>query len=93
MKVASNFPKYLIGDEYRIEQVSKNLISNAFKFTEQGKIEVFVKMKSTDEVMFEVRDTGIGIPEDNIDSLFDKFYQIFDKFFIHLNDLIEFKCP
>ena len=76
LKVASNFPKYLIGDEYRIEQVSKNLISNAFKFTEQGKIDVFVKMKSADEVMFEVRDTGIGIPEDKIDGLFDKFYQV-----------------
>jgi len=70
LKVASNFPEYLIGDEYRIEQVLKNLISNAFKFTEQGRIDVFVKMKSADEVMFEVRDTGIGIPEDKTDNLF-----------------------
>ncbi|MDM8516241.1 ATP-binding protein [Desulfobacterales bacterium HSG16] len=76
LKTASNFPEYLIGDECRIEQVLKNLISNAFKFTEQGKIDVFAKMKSADEVMFEVRDTGIGIPEDKIDGLFEKFYQV-----------------
>ena len=73
---ASNLPKHLVSDEYRIEQVLRNLISNAVKFTEQGKIEVFVKMKSADEVIFEVRDTGIGIPQDKTEGLFDKFYQV-----------------
>jgi len=73
---ASNLLKHLVSDEYRIEQILRNLISNAVKFTEQGKIEVFVKMKSADEVIFEVRDTGIGIPQDKTEGLFDKFYQV-----------------
>jgi len=68
-------PKYFISDEYRIEQILKNLISNAIKFTDHGKIEVFVSIKSENELLFEVRDTGIGIPIDKKNSLFDKFFQ------------------
>ena len=70
-----DIPKYCISDEYRIEQILKNLISNAIKFTEQGRIDVFVNMKSDNELLFEVRDTGIGIPIDKQNSLFDKFFQ------------------
>jgi PAS domain S-box-containing protein len=70
-----NPSKYFISDEYRIEQILKNLISNAIKFTDQGKVEVFVDMKSDLELLFEVRDTGIGIPKDKQKSLFEKFFQ------------------
>lgn len=68
-------PKYFISDEYRIEQILKNLISNAAKFTEKGKIEVFFTMKSDNELLFEVSDTGVGIPIDQKQRLFDKFFQ------------------
>jgi signal transduction histidine kinase/DNA-binding response OmpR family regulator len=75
VKVIPDIPRYFISDEYRLEQVLKNLISNALKFTTQGKIEVSVNMKSENELLFEVYDTGIGIPKEKKDSLFDKFFQ------------------
>jgi len=75
VNVSPDIPKYLINDEYRIEQVLKNLISNAIKFTDQGKIEVFVNVKSENELLFEVRDTGIGISKDKQNNLFEKFFQ------------------
>jgi PAS domain S-box-containing protein len=75
VSLAPDVPKYFISDEYRIEQILKNLVSNAIKFTEQGRIDVFVNMKSDNELLFEVRDTGIGIPIDKVNSLFDKFFQ------------------
>ena len=74
--IKPNVPKYLKGDEYRIEQVLKNLISNACKFTEKGTIEIFLSMKSIDELLVEVKDTGIGISEEEINKLFEKFYQV-----------------
>ena len=73
---SSDIPKYLVGDEYRIEQILKNLINNAIKFTESGTIALYVKMKTKNELLFEIKDTGIGIPQDKIEGLFDKFYQI-----------------
>jgi PAS domain S-box-containing protein len=73
---SSNLPKQVIGDKYRIEQVIKNLLNNAIKFTESGKIELFVQMKSKNELLFKVVDTGIGIPENKLEGLFDKFYQV-----------------
>ena len=73
---SSNIPKQVIGDKYRIEQVIKNLLNNAIKFTESGKIELFVKMKSSNELLFKVVDTGIGIPDNKLESLFEKFYQV-----------------
>jgi uncharacterized protein (TIGR02285 family) len=73
---SSNLPKQVIGDKYRIEQVIKNLLNNAIKFTESGKIELFVQMKSKNELLFKVVDTGIGIPENKLEGLFEKFYQV-----------------
>ncbi|MBF0449600.1 MAG: response regulator [Candidatus Magnetomorum sp.] len=71
-----DIPKQMIGADNRIEQILRNLISNAVKFTRQGKIQIFVKMISRDELQFEVKDSGIGIPQDKINRLFDKFYQL-----------------
>jgi len=69
----------LLLDETRIRQVLVNLISNAFKFTEQGQIEVIVKtLESSDErctVRFSVTDTGIGLSQRHIDKLFSQFVQ------------------
>lgn len=70
---------YVMGDPVRMRQVLLNLMGNALKFTEMGSIEMEAKLESLDEdtttVMFEVRDTGIGIPEDKIGRLFERFSQ------------------
>ncbi|KPA10646.1 PAS/PAC sensor hybrid histidine kinase [Candidatus Magnetomorum sp. HK-1] len=76
VEIPSDIPRIFNGDEYRIEQILKNLINNAIKFTEQGKIEVLITLQSKNDLLFEVRDTGIGIPADKIDGIFDQFYQV-----------------
>jgi signal transduction histidine kinase/DNA-binding response OmpR family regulator/HAMP domain-containing protein/HPt (histidine-containing phosphotransfer) domain-containing protein len=74
-------PAAVFGDVTRLRQILVNLLSNAVKFTEQG--EVVVAVESRDEVTsplqelhFSVRDTGIGIPPDRMDRLFQSFAQI-----------------
>ena len=70
---------YLRGDEQRLKQIMINLIGNAVKFTETGKIEVFVKaVDQNDEnivLQFSVRDTGIGIGKEVLDGLFRPYTQ------------------
>jgi len=66
----------LIGDEYRIEQVLRNLISNAVKFTDHGQIDINIEIQNKDELLFKVSDTGTGIPKDRQENLFDNFYQV-----------------
>lgn len=72
-----DLPRRLEGDPRRLRQVLVNLLSNAIKFTERGRVELNVGVleQSTRAVRlcFEVRDTGPGIPEDQIDSVFDAF--------------------
>jgi len=74
--LSPDIPHLLIGDENRIEQILRNLISNAVKFTIQGKIDVFISMKTENIILFEVKDTGEGIPTEKINGLFEKFYQV-----------------
>jgi signal transduction histidine kinase/DNA-binding response OmpR family regulator/HPt (histidine-containing phosphotransfer) domain-containing protein len=72
-------PETLIGDPLRLRQVIVNLVGNAIKFTKEGGVDVHVGMKSQDEdhVVLEVtvKDTGIGIPRDKQDLIFDAFSQ------------------
>jgi len=78
--IEDNVPLLLKGDPGRIKQILINLAGNAVKFVEKG--DVFVKVslkKETDqnvELLFEVKDTGIGISEDKIETLFDSFTQV-----------------
>ena len=75
-----NVPVQIIGDSVRLRQILLNLVSNAMKFTEKG--EVFVKVTqtktSTDsiELTFDVKDSGIGIPQDKLPRLFKAFSQV-----------------
>jgi PAS domain S-box-containing protein len=80
VKIESNVPEVIIVDKTRLMQVSSNLIGNAIKFTENGKIEVKVrKIKETEskaELMISISDTGIGIKKEDIPRLFSNFTQL-----------------
>ncbi len=77
--VTENTPTQVIGDDSRIKQVLTNLIGNAVKFTQDGEIDVDVALVEEENgfqiLRFKITDTGIGIPEDKIDSLFQPFTQ------------------
>jgi two-component system sensor histidine kinase/response regulator len=77
--IADDVPDRLISDPLRIRQIITNLVSNALKFTLSGEICISVEVKGYDadliELLFCVRDTGIGIPPDLCESLFDIFTQ------------------
>lgn len=62
-------------DRQRLEQIIKNLLSNAFKFTEAGEVKLTVESVGTDEVAFAVSDTGIGISPEQQAAVFDAFRQ------------------
>lgn len=70
------------GDANRLQQILINLVSNAIKFTETGKIDIFLKVskkhanQDTVDFSIAINDTGIGLSEEQIDSLFNKFTQI-----------------
>ncbi len=72
-------PTVLLGDPVRLHQIILNLVSNAVKFTSRGKITVSVRLVSEDSekviVEFSVADTGIGIPENKINKVFENFQQ------------------
>ncbi|GAB5380213.1 MAG: hypothetical protein Alis3KO_25220 [Aliiglaciecola sp.] len=76
--VARDVPLHIEGDAFRIQQVLNNLLSNALKFTEQGLISVSVNKKYSEQgvlLEFSVKDTGIGLTEEQIETLFDAFTQ------------------
>ncbi len=72
-------PEKICGDPMRLRQIILNLISNAVKFTDKGKISIEVKMlthkNEKANIEFKIIDTGIGIPEDKIEAIFNNFEQ------------------
>lgn len=75
----AKIPEILIGDPIRLNQIILNLVSNAVKFTSEGKITLSVRLVSENEeeamIEFRIADTGIGIAESKIDYIFENFQQ------------------
>jgi len=78
MNISENLPTQLYGDELRIKQILNNLLSNAMKYTNSGTVELTVTCIREGEsawLGFEVRDTGVGIKQEDMDILFDDYAQ------------------
>ncbi|MBL8471135.1 MAG: response regulator [Rhodocyclaceae bacterium] len=78
--VAPEVPSVLVGDPGRLRQILVNLCGNAIKFTAAGEVSIRVVREELPDpararLRFEIRDTGIGIPADKVDTLFDSFVQ------------------
>lgn len=75
----NKIPDVLVGDPVRLHQIILNLVSNAVKFTSKGKITISVHLLYEDDdkviIEFSVNDTGIGIPENKIEKIFENFQQ------------------
>ncbi|MDQ6843216.1 MAG: response regulator [Bacteroidota bacterium] len=80
-KIDEDVPVQIVGDDLRLRQVLTNLVSNAMKFTEKGEVFIGVHLiqnNGPEDILlnFEVRDTGIGIPEEKLNRLFKAFSQV-----------------
>ncbi|MBF3376958.1 response regulator [Leptospira borgpetersenii] len=71
-----DLPEKIRTDPQRLDQILKNLISNALKFTERGRIQLEVKRQNSDKILFSVIDSGIGIPEEKYSAIFEAFQQV-----------------
>jgi signal transduction histidine kinase len=79
IEIDETIPDHLLGDPTKLSQIFINLINNALKFTKNGEVKVIAKLESKDDetayINFKIVDTGIGIPEDKQESIFDSFAQ------------------
>jgi len=75
----NDVPNHLIADELRLQQILQNLLGNAIKFTQAGEVSITTSISSRHEnnitLLFEVKDTGIGIPQEVQNKIFDAFSQ------------------
>ena len=80
LDIDKNIPDYLIGDPVRLSQILMNLVGNAMKFTERGNIYIIARLKNTvnhhAQIYFEVKDDGLGIPENKQKMIFEEFSQL-----------------
>ncbi|WJV62956.1 aerobic respiration two-component sensor histidine kinase ArcB [Pectobacteriaceae bacterium C52] len=79
MELHQPLPKSVITDGTRLRQILWNLLSNAVKFTQQGNIVVRVEYGPGDQLRFEVEDSGMGIPVDELEKIFSMYYQVKDQ--------------
>ncbi|QDG94412.1 response regulator (plasmid) [Rhizobium sp. NIBRBAC000502774] len=73
--IAADVVPYIETDPQRLEQVLKNLLANAIKFTEAGQVSLMVRPTGTDQIAISVNDTGIGIAEEQQKRIFEAFHQ------------------
>ncbi|MEZ7196015.1 transporter substrate-binding domain-containing protein [Pseudodesulfovibrio karagichevae] len=88
VRVPDDLPERLFGDDTRLQQILINLIGNAIKYTEAGGVALEVSVlprrrPGTVHVLFTVSDTGIGIPDDKLGSIFEHFTQVSSGFTRH----------
>ena len=86
-QIDSNIPKILLGDPSKLSQVLINLLGNSIKFVEKGEISLNIKIKKRDRdsirLEFMIKDTGIGISENNLKHIFDPFKQADQSTYAH----------
>lgn len=68
--------EFYVGDDVRLSQILNNLISNSLKFTETGSVILRLSCPQSDLIKFEIDDSGIGIPADKLETIFESFKQI-----------------
>jgi signal transduction histidine kinase/CheY-like chemotaxis protein len=77
--IDKSVPEFIVGDEDRLKQILTNIIGNAFKFTNHGSVSLLISTESVKpellNLVFTVSDTGIGIPPEKINTIFDRFEQ------------------
>jgi CheY-like chemotaxis protein len=80
LEVSENIPSFLVGDELRIKQVLNNLLSNAFKYTDSGEVELSISAECIGKgsailvtLVFNIRDTGQGMTQEQIKKMFDEY--------------------
>ncbi len=77
--IDKSIPENVFGDPTRLTQILVNLINNAIKFTNKGKVKVTCELKNIEnnqaKLVFRIKDTGIGIPADKINDVFERFNQ------------------
>jgi signal transduction histidine kinase/ligand-binding sensor domain-containing protein len=80
LDIAADVPQQFIGDSIRLNQIITNLGGNAIKFTEKGSVSIVARCERRGEefwLVVQVTDTGIGIPEDRLDKIFEEFTQAY----------------
>lgn len=79
-KVSGHVPEYIVLDKYRLSQIVSNILDNAIKFSRIGSIELLCDMEQSEAqqpiLVIRVTDTGIGIPEEKLNTIFDAFNQV-----------------
>ena len=80
VKIDPAIPEYLIGDKLRFSQIIINLVSNALKFTDSGKIGIFANLIKVENnfnyIEFKIQDNGVGIAVEDQEKIFEKFVQV-----------------